>query len=557
MGSITTAALINGLAISGTTGNDVVENTGVVIGNVKLSGGTNKFSNMLDSSLFNMGKIVDLGPAVNQLYNNGDIELGDTGKIETVSTTELGGSFVQTSTANIKADFDFVSGDTKTGKIDRINATGSALLEGTFDLFVVNPNAAAPGSHEVTFFTTQQNMTGQSLILNAPVSAVADYDILYPSLNEAKFEYVIDFSPTGLNDNHVSFGDYINNVQLAGGSPFFADLVGTLFTIETLGELQKAYNSLSPEPYTNNLTTTVQSVGEFSDAMMSCRNKDGDLKYLAERDCAWSQVSKSEHDYTNGTSNFSYNVQNYRIATGAQTKIAENFYLGAAIALDKTEVDSGLSSSSEGMRPQAGIVLKYSEGETKIAGSLISGVSSFDTTRVVNVGNVGGVTFATQNVGFVAANARVSHLIDFGDTYLLPSMEGSATFMHQNALTETGGNLTNLSVDQRSQVYWSISQHLEFGGEIDLGSSVLRAKANIGVTQHLGGRPSVSATLVGTPAGVPSFLTESGRDNTLLTIGAGLNWIADNDFNLRIDANAQFGDHTRNKQITMKMALPF
>lgn len=555
-GTITTAALVQGLAISGTTGNDSVENNGLVTGNVELAGGTNKFSNLIDTARFNMGQTVDLGLAANLLFNNGIVELADTGKIETVSTTELAGTFVQTATGNIEADFDFVSGDTKVGKIDRINGTGSASLDGTFDLFVVNPNAAAPGTHEVTFFTTQQDMTTQDLTLNAPVSAVAMYDILYPSLQEAKFEYVIDFSPVGLNKNQNSFGDYINNVQLAGGSRVFADLVGTVFKLETLEELKVAYDSLSPEPYANNLTTTVTSVGQFSDAMMSCRNKDGDFRFIAEHNCSWAQIAKLELDYKGNNSNFDYHEISHRYAGGFQGDVSDNLFLGFAGSFEQVSVRSGLNATAQGQRPQVGMALKYRDRNTRLTGALVGGLGTFDTNRVVNVGNVGGVATAAQHFGYVSPNVKLSHLLDFGSTYLMPSVDGSAIYMYQRAFTETGGGLTNLTVDQRSQLYWTVAPRIEAGGDIDLGTSVLRAKAKIGFLHYFGDVPAVAATLVGTPAGVPSPTIESGQDDTLLTLDAGLDWIIDNGINLRLGVGGQIGEHTKIWQGSTKLTFP-
>ncbi len=555
-GIITTAALLKGLAVSGTSGNDTIENNELIIGSLKLAGGTNRFNNNLETSLFNMGTTVDLGLASNQLYNNGTIRLADTGKIETVSTTDLSGTFVQTVSANMEADFDFVSGDTIVGKIDRINATGSASLDGTLDLFVVNPNAAAPGTHEVTFFTTQQDMTLQDLTLNAPVSAVAMYDILYPSLKEAKFEYVVDFSPIGLNGNQTSFGDYINNVQLAGGSGTFADLVGTIFQIETLDGLKVAYDSLSPEPYANNLTATVTSIGNFNSAMMSCRKPDGEDRFISEGNCLWAQAAKGEQNYTGNTENFAYNEQSYRFAGGGQWDVSNNRYLGIAGSFENTTTGSGLNASSDGLRPQLGAVLKHIKDGTKLAGSLIGGFGVYDTNRVVNIANLGGITDATQQIRYVSSNVNLSHVFNFGDSYLLPSLDGSAVYMHQRTFTETGGGLTNLTIADRSQVYWSIAPSIEVGGEVELTRSVLRARAKVGLLQYLGEAPSVAASLVGTPDGVSPAIIQSGRDDSLLTLDAGVDWILNNGVNLRIGVGGQFGKDTTNQQGSLKMTMP-
>ncbi len=555
-GAITTASLARGLAISGTTGNETIDNTGLVSGSVTLATGTNRFNNAIDTAQFHTGETVDLGLASHLLFNNGIVQPGDTGRIDTVLTTELGGTYTQTATANYEADLDFVSGNTLVGKIDRINATGSAQLDGTFDLFIVNPNAAAPGTHEVTFFTTQQDMTSQNLTLNAPPSAVAMYDILYPSRQEAKFQYIIDFSPVGLNGNQTAFGDYINNVQLAGGSNVFANLVGTLFVIPTLEELKTAYDSLIPEPYADNLATTVTSIDYFSNAMMSCRDDNGDYG-LAQRNCVWAQGAVVEQDYSGNSSHFAYTEESHIFAMGFLGDVTDKLYLGLAGSFEKTSFNSGNNAWGEGERPQAGVVLEYRDGANLYAGSLIGGVGHFDTTRMVNVGSVGGITSAKQRVGYVSTNVRWSHFLDYGNRYLMPSVDGSAIYMHQRAFTETGGGLTNLSVDMKSQLYASVEPSIEAGGDFDLGTSTLRAKARVGVLQRFGDVPAVEASLVGTPAGVSSFTTTAGQDKTLLTVTAGLDWILDSGVNLRASIGGQFGKDTSNKQGSFKVTVPF
>ena len=290
--------------------------------------------------------------------------------------------------------------------------------------------------------------------------------------------------------------------------------------------------------------------------MMSCRDDNGDYG-LAQRNCVWAQGAVVEQDYSGNSSHFAYTEESHIFAMGFLGDVTEKLYLGLAGSFEKTSFNSGNNAWGEGERPQAGVVLEYRDGANLYAGSLIGGVGHFDTTRVVNVGSVGGITSAKQRIGYVSTNVRWSHFLDYGNRYLMPSVDGSAIYMHQRAYTETGGGLTNLSVDMKSQLYASVEPSIEAGGDFDLGTSTLRAKARVGVLQRFGDVPAVEASLVGTPAGVSSFTTTAGQDKTLLTVTAGLDWILDSGVNLRASIGGQFGKDTSNKQGSVKVTVPF
>ena len=115
-------------AIIAGAGNDTVNNSGTVTGNVGLGGGTNAFNNF-SRSVFNSGTTADLG-AGNMLSNSGTLApLG----IGTVGTTTLTGSFVQSAGGKFAVDVD-IAGRTA----DRLNVSGTASLAGTVTPHLTN-----------------------------------------------------------------------------------------------------------------------------------------------------------------------------------------------------------------------------------------------------------------------------------------------------------------------------------------------------------------------------------------------------------------------------------
>jgi len=112
-----TVMAVSGLAIAGDTGNNTVNNSGTVIGNVTLGTGANAFNNMA-GGFFNAGTTVDLG-AGNVLTNAGTLSPGGAGVIQ---TTALTGDLVQGASGKLLTDFNIAS-----NTADRINISGTAV----------------------------------------------------------------------------------------------------------------------------------------------------------------------------------------------------------------------------------------------------------------------------------------------------------------------------------------------------------------------------------------------------------------------------------------------
>ena len=130
MGTLTALSglAIVGKRLRGDTGNNTVNNSGTVIGNVILGSGTNAFNNMA-GGFFNAGATVDLG-AGNVLTNAGTLSPGGAGVIQ---TTALTGNLVQSATGRLLTDIN-IAGATS----DRINVSGTANLAGAVQLQVPN-----------------------------------------------------------------------------------------------------------------------------------------------------------------------------------------------------------------------------------------------------------------------------------------------------------------------------------------------------------------------------------------------------------------------------------
>lgn len=553
------AILASGSDGSHPGGNETINNHNTVIGNVRLGAGANTFNNESGSRLWS-GSTIHLGDDAQLFSNKGTFAPGSSGLVSSVWTTELTGRLVQGLGGVYQVDLDFVAGDAPTGLADRINVSGTAELEGKVDLLIVNPNQASPGYHEVTILSAAQNVTVPSLLLDAPASAVTMYDILYPTLQDVVLSYGIDFAPIGLNPNQTSFGEYINSLQLAGGSPTLAPLVGTIFGIGTLEELKLAYDMLSPEAYASNLVSTLVSASDFNNALMSCRERGGDYRFIAQGECGWMRVAARSVEYNATWQNFGFAEDTFQIAAGAQKAIGQDWHLGFGLSYENTQSAVEDLATIDGDRIQGGMVIKGRSGATTWAGSVIGGHGWFDTNRIVNIAALGGVSEATQELSFISGHMQIAHSFELGNTYFRPMFEAAITSLHQHGFTETGGGLGNLAVDARDELYVALTPSLEIGSELALGdgANLLRPRVKLGVTQYVGdANPTVLSTLVGTPDGVASFGASAGFDETLGNVELGFDLLTQGGVTIRMDGAAQFGENTEIYQGSLKVAVPF
>ena len=240
-GIITTAQGIHGFAIRGTTGDDHVNNNGLIIGSVDLGSGANSFDNKADM-IFDSGVTAYLGQG-NFLTNEG---LLSPGAYQSVLTTSVTGNVIQSPTGTYGVDLDL-----ETQSADRIDVTGTADVSGTVAVNLVDPmNApgyALPGSHSDILVSAAGGETHDGISLQAPTTAVVSYSLDYPNATDIVLTYTIDYSPAGLTENERSVGSAVNRIQRAQVSPAFRPIATALFFQPSEAALAQIYDSLSGE----------------------------------------------------------------------------------------------------------------------------------------------------------------------------------------------------------------------------------------------------------------------------------------------------------------------
>jgi uncharacterized protein with beta-barrel porin domain len=410
--NMVTVTALSGLAISGTTGNDTVNNFGTVVGNVILGSGTNAFNNMT-GGIFNAGATVNLG-AGNVLTNAGTLSPGGAGVIQ---TTALTGNLVQSATGRLFSDID-IAGATS----DRVNVSGTANLAGGVQIQVSN---VMLGPWQQTVLSAAGGATNNGLALLA--SPALQAQLVFPNATDVVVKSAgVNFVTPGLNNNQLAVGNALNGTMQSGGfgSPIFNVLLNATPTGYGL-----ALNQLSGEAATGTQQTTFDAMNMFMGALLDPSNRgttstpgtgasgyasegdasayasDGRKRTPAERD-AYAMFTKAPpqnfearwsvwaagfggSQTTDGNATVGSNGSTSHIAgtvVGADYRFSPNTIAGFALAGGGTSyvVGNGLGSGRSDLF-QAGVYARHTMGAAYIAGALAYGWQNITKNRTVTL----------------------------------------------------------------------------------------------------------------------------------------------------------------------------
>jgi uncharacterized protein YhjY with autotransporter beta-barrel domain len=561
MGQITTLGGVNdGFAILATGsdathpgGGETVNNFGIVTGSVNLGKGDNAFNNNAGAT-FNTGPMVDLGSSASAgtLTNGGRLSPGGSG---VVMTTALTGDLHQTGTGTYAVDL-----NPQTGASDRIDVSGTANLGGKAAVNLVDPGFAKPGNQASIILTGAGGATDAGLSLANEPLPVVGYTLSFADKTDVALTTSIDFAPAGLNANNSAIGRYVNDIQSAGGTPGFAPIAARLLSVPDIASLADAYDRLSPEPLLIPSITTVNSDLRFSDALHSCRVREGEFRFVSEGECSWVRLVGSTLDQDRTDSNLGFTSEVYTIAAGIQKKVDANWHAGFGFSVDSNRLHSSDIAKSDGNQFAFGVIAKRNAGPAAFSASANVGYGSYDNTRYVNLPGLGTTATSDQHVTVVSAHVRASYDFEHKNVwYLRPLIDAGVTYVHQGGFNEQGAGAANLNVNSSDDTTVSLQPRLEFGREFAAADGTLiRPFGMVGVTQFLSGTtPSIAATLQGAPAGVAPFTVESRMDKTYGDVSVGVDVLGKDGMTLRVGYTGRFSNHSSFHSGGLKLSIPF
>lgn len=549
-GLVTALDGLAGKALSGSSGNESIDNHGVVAGSVDLGSGSNAFTNQF-GGLLAAGPVLHLGSG-NQLTNAGTLSPGGLG---TVQSTAVSGNMVQSKTGTLVMDLSLAGAGS-----DFISVDGTATVGGALSLNLMDTGHVVTGTQQNVVLSAAGGAVNDGLVLSSLTSAVVSYALVYPNVNEIAVRSRVDFAPPNLAPAVQPIGEHLNAIQGAGGSAALTSYIASLVNLPDAASLAVAYEKLGSGSLGSLTTLSTNSSLSFNEAMHSCRQRDGDQRFIREGECNWLRLGGSSADQQRMDFNPGYKLDAQFVAGGLQREYRADSHFGFGLFYQKTNLSSVYSEVS-GESFEVGLMLKRRYGATRVSGSLSAGYGRYDSRRQVDLTTPGLLALAQQALWSVSVNGRISHDLMSGEaTYARPMIGLGITHVSRGSYSETGAGAVNLNVDRAQDTFVTLHPAMEFGSEHRIGAAgtLLRHYVQLGLTHFLS-RPNgqVTATLQSAPAGVAPFTMKTEADQTYADVALGLDLLMRSGSTLRLDYSGQFSGSSAARGFSIKFAMPF
>ena len=541
---------LSGRAIIGGSGAERIDNYGTISGDVDLGSGSNSFNN-LSGALFNSLSTITVGSGL-PLTNAGTLSPGGMGSPQ---VTTLTGNLIQSSTGSLAIDLSLAGHNS-----DRLEVAGSAQVGGSLKLNPIDTGLARTGTQRSVILNASDGANSSGLALVAPASSLVSYALTYPSANEIAVTTSINFAPTTLSPNAQRIGVHLSAIQAAGGSSSMAPYIAALFTQPDDASLNTMYEKLGPGAMGSLSALSTTSSQGFNDAMHSCRQREGNYRFIREGECSWMRLGGSRHDQERSELNPGYEQDSFTMAGGFQKEVNANVHLGFGLSYQQSALNS-IYSDVNGQRFEGGVILKHRADATRVSLSFSAAYGSYESRRLVDIANPGVHAEGKPKLWSTSLHGRISHDVMSSDNaYVRPMLGLGVSYISRNAYTESGAGGANLHVAKEDDTLVSLHPAVEFGGERSIGDegTLLRHYLRVGMTQLLGSNEqNVTASLEGAPSGVAPFTVSTRSDKTYADLVFGVDILRKSGTTVRLEYSGQFSNHSTANAIGIKVAMPF
>ncbi|HWW12876.1 MAG TPA: autotransporter outer membrane beta-barrel domain-containing protein, partial [Brevundimonas sp.] len=568
---------ISGLAIDTGAGDDRVENTGAIFGNIDLGSGTNAVLNGVGGTFlaFNAIDLQD-GPGSSGVFTNaGDFVMGLSASrtpidlangatfgdldaegdpstnlyygARVINTVALDGDYVQTGTGHLV--FDVAYGPYAS---DRVNATSDATVDGTGEVILT----WLENSDRVTLFAT--GGVGVDHGLEIEDTLAMDYRI-EADADGVHLAFNTHFGQGFLNRNGQALGHHMDSAIAAGGSAGIGQLMALIGNLQVGDEATYSYifNELNPEPLLAPTVTQFSASRDFADQIFNCGS---DLAPANNR-CAWAQIETSEFEREGDSEFFGITADAVaRFRTGFEQPVGGGWVVGGAFGYDDLGhnfVDNG-RAVFEGDGFHSGLGLRQTAPDGGQMGvSISAGWQSVETTRVSNVFQP--LTGESNNdTGYLRMDAEVAHIFGTGGFYVRPALRGSVTALYRDGFVEEG--MAGLGVEgfADTEVIGTLNPEVAFGFRSDYGQgSSASAAFTLGRVFHSEDELVAPMRLLGSnPDAAPAFITTPIEEQAW-RVGADVRFGNDNGLSLRLNYVGEFGDKVESHTVGANLRMKF
>jgi uncharacterized protein with beta-barrel porin domain len=510
------------------TSSTTVTNTGKILGDIVFNDGNGGTVENRPGGLISAPRALQL--AGGTLRNDGALHVGGTGM---VGRTTLTGQLIQGTTGSLVVETNHGAGTS-----DHLLVLGRATLAGTVD---VHPLVLA--NRAVTVLSATEGLTTDPALATTRTHLFR-FDAVRGS-NDLQIQPVAEFNAAAasLGGNQQRVAAHLQELWDSGAS-LDAGFTALASTPDATA-YNRALNSLSGQ--------TVGAIAAFrygsshgfvANMLNECPSFEEERLSQEEDHCIWGRAFGRYADQDGTSESLGYQVRSWTFQTGAQRRIAPDWFVGGSVAYESSEFrgDAG-SSRVSGESLMLGATLRFQRGPWQISGGADLGYGWYDSKRMVSAGDFGATASASPTAWHAGLHSRIAYQVPLDGWYLQPRLDLHLTYVRSGSYTESGAAPFNLSVEAEGSTLFSAVPAIELGGRIRLNeAAVLRPYASIGIAAIAHDDWAATARFAGQP-GSRGFRATTPIPDTLakFTLGAellsGANW----DFGLQYNLEAGDG----------------
>ncbi len=464
---------LSDLALAGGTGDETVDNHGIITGSTDTGSGTDRINNHR-GAVFNTGAAITLGPG-STFHNAGTVSPGGSGAPE---NTHLTGNFEQAADGVLEAE---VFTD---GRHDRLSISGgSAAFDGELRV-IREPGLYSDGtSYTVINAKDADAVEGSFSTITAPEPK----PLIRFNIHEGQSNVIVEIDAP----SHTTVAT--NRVQMATArhlDEIAPDASGDLFHV--LGEFQQlhlpdietAFPGMSPDSY-DNYTRTAHRAGrelnrQFHGRMDAVRTTflhaptpphdrprldydspptDIDRLYtpgqpphmaqLQGREGFWIDTfgswaeQKAKHGYTGYDQDSRGGMLGFDI-------LKENWLIGLGAGVSRTELDLENRQGDGRVRNfSGGLYGSYFRQRLFIDSALTFGKNRYKTKRNITIGQIERQAESEYDGKVMSASLGGGYTLDMNGWGIEPFGTARYVYLEEDGFRESGADSVDLNVDSR------------------------------------------------------------------------------------------------------------
>ncbi|HEY3814257.1 MAG TPA: autotransporter outer membrane beta-barrel domain-containing protein [Caulobacteraceae bacterium] len=577
----TSLSAVSGVAITTTFGNDTVDNTGTVVGDIFLGGGVNAFNNELGSTFiafhtialqdasagstgtftnsgeFQMGLSAPLvpidllnGATFGNLDADGDPRFNLLYGARVIETVNLTGNFVQTSAGHL--DFDVAFGPYPS---DLVNVSGNTTVAGTGNVILT----WLQDNHPVTLFATKGTATNDGLQI-APTIAI-DYGIIANNIG-IQLTIQTNFGQPFLTPNEQRLGHHMDSAVDVGGSAGIGRLLAYLGNMTSGQQALYAavFDQLNPEPLVAPLRAQMLEANQFGDDLFGCLST---TTTTVDKDCVWVKGGGFT-ERGNAEGGYWDSREIGQTASGGwQRPINGEWSMTAAAgyqAITDLSVNNGRGrASGQGGDLGVGFQRRTPDG-LALGFGVTGGWTSLDMARQVDV--IGmlppGVGRSNVQTGYAQVQVNASKLYTYGKWFVRPEVQATSTMLRTNAFAETGLAGIGVKSDGDTHFIEAAQPDLAFGRVIYEND-----KQRAELTFKIGGRFSTNDDLflpisfIGAGQGARPAFIQTPYNSAAGVASVGLTVFGSGPLSVSADYTNEFGKSTSSQRGSLDFKFTF